>query len=229
MTISKFHPNRKAYNWLIYDNFDSWLERFKGHYKGHIYDLGCGELPYKQWLLKYASAYTGVDWSGTLHELKADVIADLNKPLPIEGGVADTILSLSVMEHLQEPRVFLGESHRILKRGGTMILQVPFMWGEHEAPYDYYRYTRFGLQYLFTQAGFGEVQVYPSTGFWTMWIVKFNYQTRKLIRGPWPLHLIISGLFRLVWAADQRIARWLDAHWSGHSETAGYFVVARKE
>jgi ubiquinone/menaquinone biosynthesis C-methylase UbiE len=42
----------------------------------------------------------------------------LNQPLPIESEVADTVISLSVMEHLREPQLFLNEAHRILKRGG---------------------------------------------------------------------------------------------------------------
>ena len=45
----------------------------------------------------------GVDWSLSIHNLKADIVADLNKLLPIENAVADTIISLSVMEHLYEP------------------------------------------------------------------------------------------------------------------------------
>lgn len=228
MKISQNHSNRSPHNWLIYDVSDAWLTRFTDQYKGHLYDLGCGEMPYKSWLLNYADQYTGVDWDSTLHELKADILADLNEPLPIESEVADTVISLSVMEHLREPQVFLREAHRILKPRGAMILQVPFMWWVHEAPYDYYRYTRFGLQYLFEKAGFVDVQVYPSTGFWTMWTLKFNYQTARLVRGASLIRKVVGLILRGVWAIDQRIAPWIDKHWKGESETAGYFVVAKK-
>ncbi len=111
-----------------------WLNRFTDNYRGNLYDLGCGEMPYMEWLLHFADTYTGVDWGSTLHELKADILADLNEPLPIENEVADTVISLSVMKHLREPRVFLSQANRILKQGGAMILQVPFMWWVHEAP-----------------------------------------------------------------------------------------------
>jgi len=228
MTISGAHSNRRPHNWLIYDIGAKWLDRFKGHYQGDLYDLGCGEMPYKAWLLNYANSYTGVDWGSTQHALKADIVADLNEPLPIESEVADTVMSLSVMEHLREPHVFLNEAHRILKPGGVMVLQVPFMWWVHEAPYDYYRYTHFGLQYLFEKAGFVAVQVYPTTGFWVMWTLKFNYQSTKLIRGPWPVRKATSLLLRLVWALNQRVAPLLDKYWKCEAETAGYFVVARK-
>lgn len=228
MRISQNHSNRRPYNWLIYDIGDACLTKFRHYYKGHLYDLGCGEMPYKNWLLNCADQYTGVDWGSSLHELKADILADLNEPLPIESEVADTVMSLSVMEHLREPHVFLNEAHRILRPGGHMILQVPFMWWVHEAPYDFYRYTRYGLQYMFEKAGFTEITIYPQTSFWVMWTLKFNYQTTRLIRGPWLIRKVMALLMRGIWAFDQRVAPWLDKYWKGEAETAGYFVVARK-
>ncbi len=228
MTPSQAHNNRRPYNWLIYDVSDQWLDKCKPYFRGHLYDLGCGEMPYKDWLLTHADQYTGVDWGGTQHQLKADIVADLNEPLPIASEVADTVISLSVMEHLREPQVFLGEAYRILKGGGGMVLQVPFMWWVHEAPYDYYRYTQHGLHYLFEKAGFTDIAVYPQTGFWTMWTLKFNYQTTRLVRGPWPVRKAMALLLRGVWALNQRVAPLLDRYWKAEGETAGYFVVARK-
>lgn len=227
-TISLQHANRKAYNRLIYDAGDRFLQMFSSYFKGDLYDLGCGEMPYKYWFLQYADSYIGVDWSGTLHELKADIVADLNAPLPIKDRVADTVVSLSVMEHLREPQNMISEAFRILKSGGSMILQVPFMWWVHEAPYDYYRYTRYGLEYMFEKAGFTDVQVLPQTGFWVMWTLKFNYQSTRLIRGPWLLRKLMTALLRVIWEIDQRVAPWLDKCWKCEEETAGYFVVAKK-
>ncbi len=225
---TKHHKNRKKHNWLIYENYDFFLLCNKSLFSGALYDLGCGEMPCRDWLLQYADSYTGVDWSNTLHEFKADISADLNEPLPIENAVADTVVSFSVMEHLREPQQFLCEAHRILKKGGVMILQVPFMWWVHEEPYDYFRYTRHGLKYMFEKAGFADIDVHSQTGFWTMWILKFNYQSIRLIRGPWPVRKFMAVLMRLIWAADQRIAPWLDSYWQCEQETAGYFVVAKK-
>lgn len=95
MKISQAHSNRRPHNWLIYDIGDEWLTRFRHLYKGHIYDLGCGEMPYEGWLLTYADQYTGVDWGASRHELKGDIIAELNLPLPIGSNVADTVISFS--------------------------------------------------------------------------------------------------------------------------------------
>lgn len=229
MRISQNHPNRKPYNWLVYNIADYWLSKYQACFQGHVYDLGCGEMPYKNWLLQHADHYTGVDWGDTLHALKADILADLNEALPIPNQTADTVLSLSVMEHLREPQTFLNEAHRILKPGGTMVLQVPFMWWVHEAPHDYFRYTQYGLHYMFKKAGFENIEVHPQTGFWVMWTLKFNYQSSRLVRGPWPVKKLVALLLRGLWTINQRVAPALDKHWPSEGETAGYFVLARKQ
>lgn len=227
--ITQFsHPNSTPYNWVIYEINHRFLVKFSAAIKGTLYDLGCGEVPYREWLLEYADHYIGVDWSNSPHDLKADIVANLNEALPIENQVADSVISISVMEHLREPQLFLSEAYRILKPGGVIVLQVPFMWWVHEAPHDYFRYTKYGLEYMCEKAGFSKVEVHPQTGFWTTWILKLNYQSARLIRGRWPIRKLIAIFMRAIWAIDQRIAPWLDKRWPCEEETAGYFVVALK-
>lgn len=228
MKLPFVHPNCSPHNRVIYVISHRFLSKFMPFIKGRLYDLGCGEMPYKEWLMPHVESYTGVDWGNSQHDQKADIIADLNIPLPIESETVNTVISLNVMEHLREPQVFLGEVFRILKPGGAMILQVPFMWWIHEPPYDYYRFTRFGLEYLTRKCGFSKVEVYPMTGFWTTWFLKLNYQSARLIRGPFLIRKTILLLLRVVWAIDQRAALWLDARWQSEEETAGYFVLALK-
>lgn len=115
---SSYHPNRRKYNWLLYDTNDKWLDEFSKYYKGTLVDLGCGEMPYKQYFLQYCDKYIGVDWSNTLHELKADIISNLNEKIDISDNFADTIICLSVLEHLYNPQNLLNEAYRILNRGG---------------------------------------------------------------------------------------------------------------
>ena len=81
----------------------------------------------------------------------------------------------------------LNEAFRILKPGGAIVLQVPWQWRVHEAPHDYFRYTPYGLKYLFEKAGFVDVVVEPQSGFFTMWILKMNYFSTRFIRGPRPM------------------------------------------
>ena len=165
MKPSKYHNNRGWHNWLLYNIGDKFLDKYSKYYKGTFVDLGCGTAPFKEYFLNYCDKYIGVDWTKTQHNSKADIVSDLNKSIELEDDMADTVISLSVMEHLCEPQLFLNESYRILKQGGAMVLQVPWQWYAHEAPHDYFRYTPYGLKYMFEKAGFVDIEVEAQCGF----------------------------------------------------------------
>ena len=103
--------NFLANNWLAIKTNNETLERNLKFLKGVVYDLGCGERPYEEDILKVADKYIGVDWGETLHKLNADIVSNLNKPLPIDSEVADTVTSFQVMEHLCEPQTMLDEAY----------------------------------------------------------------------------------------------------------------------
>lgn len=227
--IASKHPNRKVHNWLIYDICEKSLLKYAFHFKGILYDLGCGESPYRDFFLRYVDKYVGVDWSGSLHATTADIAADLNRPLPIESGVADTVVSISVIEHLCEPQVMLNEAFRILKPGGVIMLQVPWQWWIHEAPHDYFRYTPYALRYMFNKAGFVDVVVEAQSGFFTTWIIKFNYFTNRIIRGPKYFRRFVKSIFVPLWYLGQRLAPYLDRFdkdWE--LDAQAYCVIAKK-
>jgi len=226
---NKKHKNRKAYNWLMYDIGDKWRNEYSIYYKGDLYDLGCADAYYKDFFLKYCNSYTGVDWSNTIHNNNADIVTDLNKEFKIKNDVADTIISLSVMEHLYNPQLFLKESYRILKKDSYIILGVPWMWHIHEAPHDYFRYTPYGLKYLFSEAGFKEIHIQPTSGFFTMISMKINYFTLKFISGSSLKMKITEYLLFPLWYTIQKLAPILDnLHRGWSSNTVGFYVVAKK-
>ena len=210
-----------SFNFLM-DNINRRISRSLP-YKGLVIDLGCGEAPYKEDILEVADEYIGVDWENSYHESnQVDVIADLTKPLPFEDKYADTVVSFQVMEHLPEPSFFLSECYRILKPGGRIFITVPFMWHVHEAPYDYYRYTRYGLAYMLKKAGFSKMEIKENTEFWQMWVLKFNYHTRRFARGP------LKYFWIPIWWFGQKISPILDKYDKNPNETASYTVLAIK-
>ncbi len=217
-------------NWLILKINNKITQQCCHDYiKGIVYDLGCGERPYEVDILQRADQYIGVDWGSTLHNLKADIVSNLNKPLPIDSEVADTITSFQVMEHLCEPQIMLNEAYRILKKDGNIILTVPFQWWVHEAPYDYLRYTPYGLRYMFEKAGFTDIKITPNTGFFAMWILKMNYFSSRFIRGPRPIRWVIEGILIPLWYLSQCAAPYLDKlDYHPDLEAAGYTVIAKK-
>lgn len=223
------HPeSRLAHNWLIKKLVNDKVRANLPELAGTVVDLGCGTRPYEADILAHAARYLGVDWSKTLHGLRADIAADVSRPLPLRDGAADAVTAFEVLEHLAEPGVMLGEAHRILRPGGVLMLSVPFQWWVHEEPWDFYRFTRFGLAHLLKKAGFAEVRIEATSGFWAMWVLKLNYQTARLIRGPRPLRALVRLLLIPFWWLGQVLAPLLDKVWPEERETAGYFVVARK-
>ncbi|MTD10594.1 methyltransferase domain-containing protein [Acinetobacter sp. YIM 103518] len=196
--------------------------------KGIVVDLGCGERPFEKDILIYAERYVGVDWSNTLHKSKIDVLADLNAKLPFDNASFDGVVSFEVLEHLSEPQMMLSEAHRILKDNGIIILSIPFQWWIHEAPWDFQRYTKYGLEYQFQKAGFINIQIVETTGFWVLWVLKLNYQLLRLTKGSYLKRNFFRPLLMLFWYLNQKIAIFLDKKWSEKNETAGYVVSANK-
>ena len=216
------------FNWLALKLNNTEVQKRLPLMTGTVYDLGCGTRPYEHDIMHHADSYVGVDWSNTLHGLHAEIVADLNQTLPIESSVANTVVSFQVLEHLSEPQTMVNEAYRILQVGGRAFISVPFQWWVHEAPYDYFRYTRYGLEHMLTKAGFVDVQVEAVTGFWVMWVLKLNYQTTRYIRGRWPIPMLMRALLAPLWFVGQTIAPLLDRIDFNEAETAGYFVTARK-
>jgi SAM-dependent methyltransferase len=63
-----------------------------------------------------------------------------------------------VFEHVFNPSEFLREINRVTKIGGLFLITVPFVWDEHEQPYDYARYSSFGLKHILSENGFEIVE-----------------------------------------------------------------------
>jgi SAM-dependent methyltransferase len=226
---SKGHKNKGLHNWAVYQSLDKILLKNTAMIRGCVYDLGCADTHYKTFLLKYAEEYKGVDWANSYHDTQADIIANLNSELPLENNVADTVFTISTLEHLAEPQLFLDEANRILKPDGALLLQVPWQWQIHEAPHDYYRFTPFGLKYLLEKAHFKDIQITPQLGLFSTLFLKLNYFLNRFSRGPKWLRFSINIILLPIWTTNQLLGKVLDildTNWS--QETCGYVVVARK-
>lgn len=143
-----------AGSWLIADRvaayYDDALRNFA---KGRLLDLGCGTVPLFEAYGVYAEDVCCVDWAGSLHENKhVDIYCDLSERLPLEAADFDCVILSDVLEHIYRPLGLLKEIHRVLKPGGTLLLNVPFLYRVHEAPHDYFRYTEFALGQMAEEA-----------------------------------------------------------------------------
>jgi len=93
-----------------------------------------------------------------------DVAGDLNS-IPFKADTFDAVINIEVLEHVREPVKVLEEMFRVLRPGGRLFLTTPQGWEEHRVPHDYFRFTRFGLRYLFEKAGYRVVAIEPLGGY----------------------------------------------------------------
>ncbi len=113
--------------------------------KGKALDLGAGKAKYKETVLRTASEYVAFDCFESEH---IDVTGDAHK-LPFQDNVFDTIICISVIEHVERPWIVAKEMIRVLKLGGHCIVCAPFIFAYHSDPDDYFRFTMQGLSLLF--------------------------------------------------------------------------------
>jgi len=128
--------------------------------QGSLLDFGCGQKPYEK-LFPNVTSYIGVDIevSGHNHQnSNIDVYYD-GKKLPFEDNTFDIVLASEVLEHVPNIIEILSEISRVLKPDGKLIITLPFFWGEHEEPFDFIRFTKFGITNSLSRAGFTKIQV----------------------------------------------------------------------
>jgi SAM-dependent methyltransferase len=119
---------------------------------GLILDVGAGDAPYRP-LFRHA-CYETADFCQVDKPYSVPThVCDITS-IPVEDGRYDLVLMTQVLEHLPDPLKALREINRITRPGGRLWLSCPFYYPEHEQPFDYYRYTQFGLRHLVSQAGF---------------------------------------------------------------------------
>lgn len=136
------------------------IREYASSANGKILDFGCGSKPYET-AFSVCESYTGVDvrQSGHNHEnSRIDVLYD-GKNLPFLNRTFDKVVCFEVFEHLENPTASLEEIARVLKIGGELFITTPFIYGEHEIPFDFQRWTNFGLERFIEKNNFKIVKV----------------------------------------------------------------------
>jgi len=141
-----------------------------------VLDAGAGEARHAE--LFADQRYVAVDlavgdvgWNYT----RLDAIADLCA-LPFRDAAFSAAINVVTLEHIHDPARALGEIARTLRPGARLLLAIPQDWEVHQAPHDYFRYTRYGIEHLLRQAGMEPVRIEAAGGY-------FRLVSRRLLNG----------------------------------------------
>ncbi len=163
---------------------------------GDFLDAGAGKLAYRSLLKEYADTYTSCDFQKVHPEL--DVVTDIEK-MSFKSKKFDLVFCSQVLEHVPHPWLALGEMYRVLKPSGTAIITVPMLGYIHNAPYDFYRYTQYGLHTLAEDAGFTVLEIAPVGGFFAFLGYVFTTLISPLYGVPFVGKLLVPLLYPLYW------------------------------
>jgi SAM-dependent methyltransferase len=138
-------------NWSIKHQLKIFLQDINNK---RILDFGCGDGRYKKYIIT-KNEYIGIDVAESGHgeNKNYDLLYD-KKKIPFEDKAFDVIIFTEVLEHIEDVDLTISELNRVLKKNGKIFVTTPFIWAEHETPYDFQRYTSFGIKKLFEKHGF---------------------------------------------------------------------------
>lgn len=133
---------------------------------GVVLDAAAGHQRYRPFFFR--SLYLSMEHPAGIEmkrmdQIPCDLIGEVDRFIPLQDECVDAILSTAALEHLRYPAKFFEESFRILKPGGALFINVPFVYNEHEVPYDFNRPTRYGMQRWYEDCGFVDISVRPSS------------------------------------------------------------------
>jgi ubiquinone/menaquinone biosynthesis C-methylase UbiE len=202
---------------------------FSRYAKGSLADIGCGDKPYRELLKPYVTKHIGIDHEGTIHDTANIDLFGTAYDIPVEDEYFDTVICTAVLEHLEEPDKAIKETNRVLKPDCYAIYVAPLFYKIHEEPRDFFRYTEFGLRYLFEKNGFEITELRPLSGFWvTFGLELVNYvmdsNLRKVGGKLNPFWWVIPIIVVII----QSICYQLNKVDSATDFTWAYLVVAKK-
>jgi SAM-dependent methyltransferase len=125
------------------------IAHFAPKLSGFLVDVGSGTSPYRR-LFANATHYVALDLA---QDRNPNVVVDA-QALPIADGAADSVLCSELLEHVTDPDKVVKEIARAIKPGGSFLVTTPMSWNLHYEPYDFRRYTCYGLWQLLQRHGF---------------------------------------------------------------------------
>lgn len=177
-------------------------------------DVGCGLRPYE--IFFPAGTYIGIDvpQSGRSEDGKKPDREFNGVDIPFEDNHFDAIICTEVLEHAIDPQGVLREMYRVLKPGGKLMLTVPFMWGLHELPYDFRRYTFEGIRREIVNSGFDVTRLEKLNAGLSALQMLISSETNNYLVNVMSLEAKRSFKFRIYYYLQMKLLRMLFFIWN---------------
>ena len=161
--IAGRHPNTNPFHhqWAMNRQLLSFAHKYIEEIpKGStVLDVGVGSAPY--WHVRPDLEWRGLDVTPSE---KTDYLITKSSSWPIQDNSFDVVLCTQVIEHVEDPTFLVAEIQRILKPGGKVILNAPFLYPFHGMPEDQARYTTSQLLYFFKEFEFLDIGILGGVG-----------------------------------------------------------------
>jgi SAM-dependent methyltransferase len=215
--ISSVEVSPDSHHFLVLTQLHRWMAEVAGSVvQGVVVDYGCGGQPYRQLFAPNTKRYIGADVAAA-----AGVTLDLQfgpgEPLALPDQSADTILATQTLEHVYDFELYLRDCYRLLKKGGYLVISVPMQWRHHEVPYDFWRFTRYGLTRKLTDTGFQIENIERCGGVYSLLAtIYLNHRAERAT--------LNHRVARLV----NRFALWMDKRTDDDDDTLLWMCIAKR-
>ena len=144
------------------------------------------------------------------------LVADAHR-IPLTAGCVDAVVVQAVLEHVLDPWQVVAEIHRVLRPGGLVYAETPFMQQVHAGRYDFTRFSDSGHRWLFRR--FSEVDRGVVAGPGTALTWSIDHLARALFRSR-----LAGRLARLLFFWLRFADRVVDPRYAADAASALYFL-----
>lgn len=155
-----------------------------------------------------------------------DIVCDVHD-LPFENESIDIVINESLLEHVTHPEKVIDEIHRILRKGGLVLTDMPFICGFHAAPHDYSRRTRTGLLELFKDFHIEECEVSAGPTSALLWILQ-EYVAILMSFGNKKAHFVIWVVMMLITFPFKYLDAFLSKYPMSENIAATFYLIGKK-
>lgn len=150
-----------------------------------------------------------------------DVVCDAHY-LPFKNNNFDGVWIQAVLEHVVEPRIVVAEIFRVLKLGGIVYSETPFMQQVHEGAHDFNRFTVLGHRYLFRN--FELIAYGGNKGAEVVLAWSLKYMVWSIFRS-----ILLAKIIGVVSRVLFRPLSYITSKESLHDSSSGVFFMGRKK